>query len=102
MFCLAFLWGTYQPNNICLSPREKKVLASSQDFGQDLTGVQNLKKKLQRLIGELKSHESRTESLLRQGDEFKKDNPIHEDEITSKCEHLSTSWSELNDLANKR
>ena len=77
-------------------------MASSQDYGQDLTGVQNLKKKLQRLMGELKSHESRTDSLLKQGDEFKKDNPIHEDEIRSKCEHLSTNWKELNDLANKR
>ena len=37
--------------------REKKLLVSSDDYGRDLTGVQNLRKKHKRLEAELSSHE---------------------------------------------
>ena len=37
--------------------REKKLLVGSDDFGRDLTGVQNLRKKHKRLEAELNSHE---------------------------------------------
>lgn len=37
--------------------REKLVRVSSQDYGRDLQGVQNLLKKHKRLEGELKAHE---------------------------------------------
>lgn len=37
--------------------REKKLLVGSDDYGRDLTGVQNLKKKHKRLETELASHE---------------------------------------------
>lgn len=37
--------------------REKKLLVGSDDYGRDLTGVQNLKKKHKRLEAELASHE---------------------------------------------
>lgn len=37
--------------------REKKLLVNSEDYGRDLTGVQNLKKKHKRLEAELGSHE---------------------------------------------
>ena len=85
-----------------MSSREKKVLASLQDYGQDLTGVQNLKKKLQRLLGELKNHELRIETLFKQGDEFKIDHPIHDDEIAQKCEELAINWNDLKDTTNSR
>ena len=39
--------------------REKKLLTSSEDYGKDLTGVQNLRKKHQRLEAELNNHEAR-------------------------------------------
>lgn len=39
--------------------REKKLLTSSEDYGKDLTGVQNLRKKHQRLEAELNTHEAR-------------------------------------------
>lgn len=45
-FCLFFI-------------REKKLLTSSEDYGKDLTGVQNLRKKHQRLEAELNNHEAR-------------------------------------------
>lgn len=37
--------------------REKKLLVSSEDYGRDLTGVQNLKKKHKRLEAELAAHD---------------------------------------------
>ena len=37
--------------------REKKLLVGSEDYGKDLTGVQNLRKKHKRLDAELASHE---------------------------------------------
>lgn len=37
--------------------REKKLLVSSEDYGRDLTGVQNLRKKHKRLEAELAAHE---------------------------------------------
>lgn len=37
--------------------REKKLLVASDDYGRDLTGVQNLLKKHKRLEAELASHE---------------------------------------------
>lgn len=37
--------------------REKKLLVGSDDYGKDLTGVQNLRKKHKRLEAELSSHE---------------------------------------------
>jgi spectrin alpha len=37
--------------------REKKLLASSEDYGKDLTGVQNLRRKHQRLEVEIHNHE---------------------------------------------
>ena len=42
--------------NSCLY-REKKLLVGSDDYGRDLTGVQNLRKKHKRLEAELSSHE---------------------------------------------
>ena len=35
------------------------MLTSSEDYGKDLTGVQNLRKKHQRLEAELNNHEAR-------------------------------------------
>lgn len=40
-----------------LFDREKKLLVGSDDYGRDLTGVQNLRKKHKRLEAELSSHE---------------------------------------------
>lgn len=37
--------------------REKKLLVSSDDYGRDLPGVQNLRRKHRRLDTELASHE---------------------------------------------
>ncbi|KAH3802059.1 hypothetical protein DPMN_155727 [Dreissena polymorpha] len=46
---------------LCLCYREKKLLVGSEDYGKDLTGVQNLRKKHRRLEAELASHEPATQ-----------------------------------------
>ena len=43
--------------------KEKKLLVGSDDYGRDLTGVQNLKKKHKRLESELASHEPTIKSV---------------------------------------
>ena len=57
--CLRFVGLATSELIAVLSCREKKLLASSEDYGKDLTGVQNLRKKHQRLEAEMNSHEPR-------------------------------------------
>ena len=89
----------YPTFNIC---REKKVLASSQDYGKDLPGVQNLRKKMQRLSGELNTHKPVVEQLLDSGKAFQRDNAGEEEAVEGKCTHLSDAWQELLVLAEDR
>ena len=42
---------------VTCSVREKKLLVGSDDYGRDLTGVQNLRKKHKRLEAEIENHE---------------------------------------------
>ena len=48
-------------SNCLLSCREKQLLASGDNFGRDLTGVQKLQKKHQRFKDELDSHQGRVQ-----------------------------------------
>ena len=82
--------------------KEKKVLASSTDYGKDLPDVQNLRKKMQRLTTELKSHQPIVENILEQGQQFQEQNPQQGEEIGAKCDELSNNWKELNNLTNDR
>lgn len=50
--------------------REKKLLVGSDDYGRDLTGVQNLKKKHKRLEAELASHEPAIQSVQEAGEKL--------------------------------
>ena len=45
--------------------REKKILALSDNYGRELTGVQRLQKKHQRFDGELKTHETTLQVHIR-------------------------------------
>ena len=82
--------------------REKKVLASSQDYGKDLPDVQNLLKKSQRLSGELKSHDPIIQEILEKGGKFKEVNPDGEEMIQTRCDSLDAQWKELNNLSDIR
>ena len=79
------------------------MLASSQDYGKDLPGVQNLRKKMQRLSGELNTHKPVIEQLLESGKVFQQENnAVQEAEVEEKCGHLSDAWKELLALAEDR
>lgn len=58
---VVFGYGKTYTTKTCISAptphREKKLLVSSEDYGRDLTGVQNLRKKHKRLEAELGAHE---------------------------------------------
>ena len=55
---------------IIMSFREKKLLVGSDDYGRDLTGVQNLKKKHKRLEAELASHEPAIQAVQEDGEKL--------------------------------
>lgn len=52
-----FTAGNAAVARLTVLSREKKLLVSSEDYGRDLTGVQNLRKKHKRLEAELAAHE---------------------------------------------
>ena len=78
------------------------MLVSSQDFGKDLTGVQNLRRKHQRLTTELKAHEPRILSVIEIGEKFIADENPNGDEIRNRSRSLKDKWDELNGLAGER
>ncbi|XP_065068119.1 spectrin alpha chain, non-erythrocytic 1-like [Rhopilema esculentum] len=82
--------------------KEKKLLVSSQDFGKDLTGVQNLRRKHQRLITELKAHEPVIMGVVETGRKFIAENDPNEEEIKARSQSLLEKWEDLNKMADER
>ena len=77
-------------------------MVSSQDFGKDLTGVQNLRRKHQRLITELKAHEPVIMGVVETGRKFIAENDPNEEEIKARSQSLLEKWEELNKMADER
>lgn len=77
-------------------------MVGSQDFGKDLTGVQNLRRKHQRLVTELKAHEPRILAVVETGQKFIAENDPNENEIRARSQNLMEKWDELNKLAEER
>nr|NVI69290.1 alpha spectrin [Cucujiformia] len=83
--------------------REKKLLVGSDDYGRDLTGVQNLKKKHKRLEAELASHEPSIRSVQETGEQLMDASTIGgAPEIETRLKNLNQAWSELKQLASTR
>ncbi|XP_036385628.1 spectrin alpha chain, non-erythrocytic 1-like isoform X3 [Megalops cyprinoides] len=82
--------------------KEKKLLVSSEDYGRDLTGVQNLRKKHKRLEAELGTHEPAIQSVLDTGRKLSDDNTIGQEEIQQRLAQFVEHWKELKDLAAAR
>uniref|UniRef100_A0AAY4DFK4 Spectrin alpha chain, non-erythrocytic 1 n=1 Tax=Denticeps clupeoides TaxID=299321 RepID=A0AAY4DFK4_9TELE len=82
--------------------KEKKLLVSSEDYGRDLTGVQNLRKKHKRLEAELGAHEPAIQSVLDTGRKLSDDNTIGQEEIQQRLGQFVEHWKELKDLAAAR
>ena len=82
--------------------REKKLLVGSDDYGRDLTGVQNLRKKHKRLEAELSSHEPAIAAVQETGVKLAEESQLMQDEISARMSGLNTSWDQLNDMAANR
>ncbi|KAJ8384905.1 hypothetical protein AAFF_G00197130 [Aldrovandia affinis] len=82
--------------------KEKQLLVSSEDYGRDLTGVQNLRKKHKRLETELGTHEPAIQSVLDTGRKMLDDNTIGREEIQQRLALFVERWQELKDLAAAR
>ncbi|KAG9477641.1 hypothetical protein GDO78_012912 [Eleutherodactylus coqui] len=82
--------------------KEKKLLVGSDDYGRDLTGVQNLRKKHKRLEAELAAHESAIQGVLDTGKKLSDDNTIGKDEIQQRLAQFVEHWKELKQQASAR
>ncbi|KRY60696.1 Spectrin alpha chain [Trichinella britovi] len=79
--------------------KEKRLLVSSDDFGRDLTGVQNLKKKHKRLENEFISHQPNIDSVIEKGEQLINSGQMGGDEIRGRVDNLRENWLGLRDIA---
>lgn len=82
--------------------KEKKLLVGSDDYGRDLTGVQNLKKKHKRLEAELGSHEPAIQAVQEAGEKLMDVSNLGVPEIEQRLKLLNQAWAELKQLAANR
>merc|ERR1719507_2966019 len=82
--------------------KEKKLLVGSDDYGRDLTGVQNLKKKHKRLESELASHQPTINSVQDAGAQLIAGGGLGGPEIEQRLQQLNDVWSELKLMAASR
>jgi len=75
--------------------KEKKLLVASDDYGRDLTGVQNLKKKHKRLETELGSHEPAIQAVQEAGQQLMNVSNLGVPEIEQRLRMLNQAWDEL-------
>merc|ERR1712198_31110 len=82
--------------------KEKKLLVTSDDYGRDLTGVQNLRKKHKRFESELSSHEPAIQQVLEAGSQLIASSTLGGPEIEQRLQQLNDVWSELKFMAASR
>merc|ERR1712117_788785 len=82
--------------------KEKKLLVTSDDYGRDLTGVQNLKKKHKRFESELASHEPAISQVLEAGAHLIASSTLGGAEIEQRLQQLTAVWQELKEMAMQR
>jgi spectrin alpha len=82
--------------------KEKKLLVRSEDYGRDLTGVQNLRKKHKRLEAELSSHEPAVQQVQELANKLLSESNIGTKDIEKRCSQLAANWQELKDLTKDR
>ncbi|CAG5125562.1 unnamed protein product, partial [Candidula unifasciata] len=82
--------------------KEKKLLVGSEDYGRDLTGVQNLKKKHKRLEAELENHEPAIQAVQETGQKLMQESDIGATDIQSRLDQLASSWEELKQMTASR
>lgn len=82
--------------------KEKKLLVGSDDYGRDLTGVQNLRKKHKRLEAEIENHEPSIQAVHETGESLMQESSIGAEDIRSRLDQLTQSWNELKEMAENR
>ena len=82
--------------------KEKKLLVGSDDYGRDLNGVQNLKKKHKRMVKEIFNHESTIESIQMSGQTLIEASKYGSEEIVQRLNALAASWNELKEISETR
>lgn len=70
-------------------------MVSSDDYGRDLTGVQNLRKKHVRLEAELAAHEPTIEAVQEAGQKLMAESNLGVPEIELRLKNLDKAWQEL-------
>ncbi|KAL3118198.1 hypothetical protein niasHT_004080 [Heterodera trifolii] len=82
--------------------KEKKLLVSSDDYGRDLAGVQNLRRKHRRFGTELDTHKPQVEVVRSKGLELAQSSEIGVPEIERRIKALEQSWTQMVELAEDR
>jgi len=82
--------------------KEKKLLVGSEDYGRDLTGVQNLRKKHKRLEAELVSHEPNIQQIQNLASKLLNESNIGTRDIEKRQQQLASNWEELKNLTDER
>ncbi|PAV55545.1 hypothetical protein WR25_20353 [Diploscapter pachys] len=85
--------------------KEKKLLVSSDDYGRDLPGVKNLRRKHRRIDTELASHEPAVTLVKQKGAELlrsAKAAGIPEEHIKKRMDDLESSWGQIRGLTGDR
>lgn len=77
-------------------------MVSSDDYGRDLTGVQNLRKKHRRLDNELASHEPQMQLVREKGLELLQSSDVCVPEIRQRMAALEESWDQIRNITGQR
>ena len=77
------------------------LLVNHDDFGRDLTGVQNARKKHKRVEAEISSHEPTVQAVQATADKLAEDSDLSDD-ILNRTQLLATHWAELLSKAQQR
>ncbi len=77
-------------------------MVGSDDYGRDLTGVQNLKKKHKRVDAELLGHEPNIRAVTDKGQTLMASGQMGKPEILQRVGTLEQSWNALRDVTGGR
>lgn len=82
--------------------KEKKLLVASDDYGRDLAGVQNLRKKHKRLEADLAAHGPAIRAVQDVGQRLMVESSMGAPEIEQRLQNLEQSWQELQNMSAAR
>lgn len=82
--------------------KEKKLLVGSDDYGRDLAGVQNLRKKHKRLEADLAGHGPAIKAVQDAGQRLMVESSVGAPEIEQRLQNLEQNWLELQNMSSQR